>query len=185
MKMVKNAYVANLEVHFAFDLGLLDYTSIVAFQIMPNGMPTVIYCYQSNNEPWAHYYTHLMSEFKNKRIGRFILPHDSAKRNASSITLDTVADDFRDMGADVMQLKRPKSLDGFIALTKSYMGGMIIDESCEELIEALTQYQKDDKGKPVHNEFSHYASSFGYMCQALYHGLYTQSIPQGIIQYGI
>lgn len=184
MQIVKNAYVARTEVHFAFDLGLRDFTSIVAFQIMPTGMPSVVWCFQDNGQPWQHYYNVIESKMVNKRMGKFILPHDGAKRNGSSVTLDTIIDDFKNMGATVMPLKRPKSMDGFIALTRSYMGGMVIDETCEELITALNQYQKDDNHKPIHDEYSHYASAFGYMCMALYNGIDIQNNHE-VIRYGI
>jgi hypothetical protein len=98
-----------------------------------------------------------------------ILPHDAAKRDGN---LTSVADHFANFGFTVIKLKRPKLLDGLIGLVKSKMGLLSIDGDCRGTIEALEQYKKHpETNKPIHDEYSHYASAVGYMMMAIDEGL--------------
>ncbi len=184
MEILDNTYNPRLPIHFAFDLGVLDDTAIVGFQLHPSGSIAVVWNYKNNGQPWLHYWNVICDYTATKRRGKIILPHDGAKRNGA-ISLTSVTDDFRDFGADVMQLRRPKSLDGFIALTKSYMAAMTIDKKCQELVDALNNYQKDDQGKPIHDVHSHYASAFGYLTMAVYDGIHVANVNMQPIRYSV
>lgn len=171
MQINKSTFDPRLQVHFAFDLGVNDNTAIVCFQLRLDGGCNVVYCYENNNKPYEHYINHLLNKFSNARIGAFVLPHDSAKRNAMSLGLETVAQHFESFNINVERLPRPKSMAGFISLVKSYMASVVVDESCKGLINALNNYSYDEKTrKPIHDKNSHYASAFGYMCMSLYYG---------------
>jgi hypothetical protein len=157
----------NRKIYFAADLGILDSTAIVGFTLDLNGNIKIIWEYEANNQPWSHYYNVINSTFRGENT--IILPHDSAKRDGN---LTSVADHFANFGFSVVKLKRPRFLDGLISLVKSKMGLLSIDNDCRGVIEALEQYKKNpETNKPIHDEYSHYASAVGYMMMAIDEGV--------------
>ena len=71
MQILPNVFDNRLQIHFAFDLGVNDYTSVVGYQIRPDGNLNVCWCYQNNNQPYEHFINKINMEFgtrKNRSI---------------------------------------------------------------------------------------------------------------------
>ena len=188
MKILNSVYDPRLQIHFAFDLGVSDAnaTAIVGFQIRDDGGINVVFCYENTNQPYEHYINYIFRNYGNRRIGNFILPHDGAKRSGQSSSLETVCEHFESLGCNVVRLRRPKSMHGFISLVKSHMASMIIDKSCDGLIDALNNYSYDEKNrKPIHDSNSHYASAFGYAIMSVYYGLNNEYNNVQVVNYGV
>jgi hypothetical protein len=169
VEIVDRLYNPMLAINLAFDLGINDKCSVIAFQVRPQDSGiNIIWCYENNNLPWLHYIELIRKEFIGKHIGKWILPHDSKKRDGSSITLDTVHDYFEKLGCNVETLPRPRSLTGLIMMIKGRFSSIVIEKSCIELIDALNNYQYDDNRKPLHDGSSHMASAFSYAVMAVH-----------------
>lgn len=186
MKILDSVYDPRLQLHFAFDLGVNDSTAVVGFQIRDDGGINVVFCYENNNQPYEHYINYIFRIYGNRRIGKFILPHDGAKRSGQSSSLETVSQHFESFGCNVERLKRPKSMNGFISLVKSHIASVIVDSSCDGLIDALNNYSYDEKNrKPIHDSNSHYASGFGYAIMSVYYGLNNDYNNVQVVNYGV
>jgi hypothetical protein len=186
MKILDNVYNPRLQIHFAFDLGINDSTAVVGFQIRDDGGINIVFAYENNNQPYEHYINYCFRHYGNRRIGKFILPHDGAKRSGQSSSLETVSQHFESFGCDVERLKRPKSMTGFISLVKSHIASVIIEQSCDGLIDALNNYSYDEKTRrPIHDSNSHYASAFGYAIMSVYYGLSNDLHNNEVIRYAL
>lgn len=187
MKILDSVYNPMLQIHFAFDLGVNDSTAVVGFQIRDDGGINVVFAYENNNQPYEHYINYCFKHYGNRRLGKFILPHDGAKRSGQSSSLETVSQHFESFGCDVERLKRPKSMNGFISLVKSHIASVIVDKSCDGLIDALNNYSYDEKTrKPIHDHNSHYASAFGYVIMSVYYGLSNNGhLNNEVIRYAV
>ena len=171
IKIQSDLFNCRLPVHIVMDIGLNDYTSILLFQFSMDKKITIIGEYERNNEPTIHYANAIKQCCKNKRIGKIYLPHDGAKRNPMCPSLSTYVDFYTNEGFTVYKLKRPSPLEAAIQLAKTYCGNIAIDESCTGIITALSEWSRDENRKPIHDDFSHYAMAFVYLCMALYYDL--------------
>ena len=176
IKWVDCAYNPNLPIHFAFDLGIKGLTVIVGFQVNHVGQIFISFCYANNNQPWAHYYNIISKKYNNKRMGYFGIPHDGAKRNPQSIRLVSTTQYFKELGANVKQLKRPGNKEGVHALVRSYMGAMTFDNGTKELYEHISKYQRNEKKEIVADIHAHYADTLGYICIMIYDGLEVKNV---------
>ncbi len=160
-------------VHSAWDLGLHDYTSIFLFQLSPSGQIQVLEYYENNGEPAVHYADWLNS--RPYRYGTHIMPHDAANKEKS--TAESYVDIIEPLlKGDVIVLDR-KDCDLFngIQLVRTLLGRCVFDESkCTLGIKRLESYKKEWNDKlgcfrnsPIHDEASHGADSFRYLCVGL------------------
>ena len=163
VRKVSNLYDSTKPIHFAFDLGVSDNTSIVGFQynFINNGI-NYVWNYENNNQPYIHYIEKIKTLFNNKPIGRVILPHDGKNRQAINDNLMTAENLFNSKGLSTIALDRAYNINQTIALCKSYFGNIMIDENCITLIDSLNNYQYDDNRKPLHDSYSHIADAFKY-----------------------
>lgn len=177
-----------LPIHFAMDLGA-DGTPIIGFQVHWSGDISIVW-YQKpfkKVRTWGEYWQDIREyTIKNRLVmGKLVLPHDSAKRAIGESTITSAETDFLNMGADVVKLRRVGNKDSLINLAKVYLPKVVIDESCEHLIDALSSYNRDFdkklqvfKDKPRHDEWSHPSDAFQYMCQAIEDGDLVMSSKQ-------
>lgn len=162
-------------VHFAFDLGLDDFTSIWSFQVNRGGQINVINFYENYDEDIAHYADWISKQ--RYRIGKIVLPHDAAKRENSNKL--SYADHLRAlMDGDgkivVLDIKDCKPFEG-IQSVRSILSRCNFDEQkCSKGIKHLEAYRKlwDDrlgcyKNTPFHDAHSHAADSFRYLAIGL------------------
>jgi len=177
----ENTLIAGLPMHFVFDLGN-DATPIIGFQLDLSGTPVISYYFKpiKSVKPWNFYWNEINTYVNKNNLsrGKFVLPHDSANRSRSVSAVSSAALDFRNLGADVIVLKRKSEKDALISLSKVYLPKTIINNSCEHLIDALSSYNRkyDEKNdifsdKPTHDWASHPSDAYQYLCQAIYEGL--------------
>jgi hypothetical protein len=77
-------------------------------------------------------------------------------------------------------------MTGFISLVKSHIASVIIEQSCDGLIDALNNYSYDEKTRrPIHDSNSHYASAFGYAIMSVYYGLSNDLHNNEVIRYAL
>ncbi len=178
-----------LPVHFSMDLGS-DGTPIIGFQVAVSGAITVVFYLKPSDEVHTYgFYWGKIQEFSSKNtavMGKLVLPHDSVKRQVNESSISSAYSDFRNMGADVVKLKRVGNKDSLINLSKHYIAKTTIDVSFTHLIEALSAYSRkyDDKTKtfsstPCHDWSSHPSDCFQYLCQSVEEGhlSLTSSVP--------
>lgn len=160
-------------VHTSWDIGLHDYTAIWIFQISPSGEVRILEYYENNGEPAVHYVDWLKS--KPYSYGTHILPHDADTREKSDAKsyCDLITPLLK---GDIRVLDREECghFHG-INIVRSVLGRCVFDESkCTLGIKRLESYKKEwnDKlgcfrNKPCHDEASHGADSFRYLCVGL------------------
>lgn len=160
-------------VHTAWDIGLHDYTAIWLFQITTAGEVRVLDYYENNGEAAIHYVDWLKS--KPYDYGTHLLPHDAASREKS--TAKSYVDLIEPLlKGDVSVLDREEcSLFHGIQIVRSVLSRCVFDETkCILGIKRLESYKKEWNDKlgcfrnsPCHDESSHGADSFRYLCVGL------------------
>lgn len=152
------------DVYAAFDLGIGDSTSVILFQICGNEIQ-IFDSFENNGESINYY----INEIKTKGYSQahIILPHDSNQRSLQ--TGRTMYDVVKDSFSTVTVLPRLGIEDG-ISNARSKFKYVYIDKKNERLIECLTNYRRkynaamNTFGDPIHDEFSHFADCFRYVC---------------------
>lgn len=170
----------HLHMHFVFDLGS-DATPIIGFQVSTSGKIFIVFFHTPTEDVKTYgWYYNLVTSYVNSNsliMGKIILPHDSVKRQVNESSVSNAYTDFRKLGADVVKLKRVGNKDSLINLSKIYLARTHINDKCEYLIEALSNYKRDyDKklntfhSKPRHDWASHPADCYQYLAQAVEEG---------------
>jgi hypothetical protein len=162
-------YQSNYVVHTAWDIGVRDSTSIVFFQCIGTAVYVVDY-YENSKEGLEHYVKVLKS--KDYIYGTHYAPHDIAVKEFGSGL--TRIDKARTLGINFNITPKIGLMDGIEAV-RSSLSRMYIDETkCSTLIKALMNYRQeyDHKRKvymphPLHDQWSHGADCFRYMCISL------------------
>lgn len=175
-------YDESFPVFTSFDLGVRDATSIIFYQLMGQTI-RIIDCYEKNKEGLEHY----VNVIKNKpywpNYAKHFAPHDinvvefgtgiSRYEKAKRLGLKFEMNMNR-LGDLISSVPNVSIMDG-IETCRSTFGKIWIDEvNCKDLIKALENYRQeyDPKTKtftsrPLHNNFSHYADAFRYLCLSL------------------
>jgi hypothetical protein len=166
-------YNDSLPVHTAWDIGLDDFTAIWCFQVNRGGQVSVINYYENWDEGAAHYCDWLNKQ--KYRFGRHIFPHDARKRDIGSKTqyIDYITP-LLDGRCVVLDIKECDKLEG-IQTVRSTLSRCVFDEAKTKIgLKHLEAYKKiwDDrlgcyKNSPLHDEHSHSADSFRYLCIGL------------------
>lgn len=171
------SYSPEIRVHLAADVGL-DCTAIWFFQLV--GQKKLFIDYYENTGKFADHYARILDEKKRDEgynYGKFIMPHDSNKREMVSGT--TFSKAFKDLGYDVIALKREQNRDVGINNVSNVLKSCWFDEKkCELGLEALQHYRREYNEElkvflenPLHDWASHPADSMRYACRAITMGL--------------
>lgn len=180
-----------LPVHFAFDLGRSDDTSIWAFQV-PWKAVHVCGFHSSNGEDVGFYLDWLWKWLQERgaKLGNLYLPHDAKAKTLASMgksvqeqLVEGVEKDGRKIpgvGWDHVDIVPSLSVQDGIQAVRSMFPRVWFDKSCDEDngsgfsgLEALTQYRReyDDvhkvyREKPLHDWCSNPADAFRMLAVA-------------------
>lgn len=158
-------YDAQLKVHCVWDLGWNDAMTIVFVQKSASALHVIDYV-EGNRRTYDDY----MLEINSKRynIGKHYLPHDGFSHDPKSGK--TVEQILSALGAQVMPVPKLDLEDG-IKLARQTFKRIYFDKTkTSRLIECLKRYRRNQNQStlefttPRHDEFSHGADSFRYMC---------------------
>lgn len=160
------SYDRALPVFTAWDLGQADYTAIWFFQITRSGELSIIDYFQGRDMPLDSLTTLLHS--KKYNYGKCIWPSDANARDRAGITFVSQA---RKLGWQGVVLEQHSLRDG-INLVRSTLGKCWFDKTkCRDGIACLENYTKKWSpmlggwsSDPLHNEYSHGADAFRYLC---------------------
>lgn len=163
------SYDRALPVHTAWDLGQADYMAIWFFQVTRSGDINIIDYFQRSNTPIDQISAILKS--KGYNYGTHIWPHDANARDRAGITFVQQARPFGLTGI----VLEPHSLRDGINLVRSTLSKCWFDaKKCHEGIVCLENYKRrwspsigGFTGESVHDEYSHGADCFRYLCAGL------------------
>lgn len=163
------SYDRALPVHTAWDLGQADYMAIWFFQVNRAGDINIIDYFQRTDCP-LHQAAHILKT-KGYAYGTHIWPHDANARDRAGITFVQQARDF-DLQGYVLE---PHALRDGINCVRSTLGRCWFDSNkCREGLLCLENYKKSWSntiggwtGVPVHDDASHGADAFRYLCVGL------------------
>lgn len=167
--MTNVSYDRALPVYTAWDLGQADFTAIWFFQITRSGDINVIDYFQGRDKPLDQLTQILHS--RKYTYGTCIWPFDANARDRAGITFVSQA---RNFGWNGIVLEQHGLRDG-INLVRSTIGRCWFDQNkCKEGIACLENYKKKWSpviggwtSEPLHDEYSHGADAFRYLCSGL------------------
>lgn len=157
------------KVHTAWDLGINDPTCIVFFSVVGTVVHVIDY-YSASNRSIDHFVNYVLN--KPYTYGKHFPPHDIMVREQGSGM--TRREMYKQLGINFSEVYKSDLLDG-IEMVKSSLARIWIDETkCKELLKNLQSYRQEYdqvrklyKQIPKHDEHSHGADAFRYMCMAL------------------
>lgn len=163
------SYDRALPVYTAWDLGQADFTAIWFFQITRTGDINVIDYFQGRDKPLDQLTAILNA--KKYTYSTCIWPSDANARDRAGITFVSQA---RNFGWSGIVLEQHGLRDG-INLVRSTLGKCWFDQSrSKEGIICLENYKKKWSpiiggwsSEPLHDEYSHGADAFRYLCSGL------------------
>lgn len=163
------SYDKALPVYSAHDLGQADYCAIWFFQILKSGEIHVIDYFQARDKPLDQ--LNIILQSKRYNYSTFILPFDANARDRAGITFVSQA---RNYGWNCYVLEQHGLRDG-INLVRSTLGKCWFDQTkCHDGLRCLENYKKKWSpiiggwmSEPLHDEFSHGADAFRYLCAGL------------------
>ena len=163
------SYDRALPVHTAWDLGQADYTAIWFFQINRAGEINLIDYFQKSDMPISQLANMLQS--KGYTYGTHLWPHDANARDRAGVTFVQQARPFN-LNGIVLEMH---GLQQGINLVRETLGKCWFDaKKCHQGIIALENYKKrwssaigGFTSEEVHDESSHGAASFRYLCAGL------------------
>ena len=156
-----------LKVHVVFDLGWNDSTAIIMVQRQASALYVIDYIEDSRRTLDSY-----SAELKTKQYnwGKVWLPHDGF---AGSVAAKPPAEIMAAMGWDVAQKDELAilPLESGIHTARQVFTQVYFDkDKCDRLIECLKRYRRkiNNQAKaetsPMHDEYSHGADCFRYMC---------------------
>lgn len=160
------AYDRGIPVHTAWDLGQADAMAIWFFQVNRSDDINVIDFWQKSNTP-LNQIAVLLKE-KGYNYGVHLWPHDANARDRSGITF---AQQARPLGISGIVLEPHGFIQG-VNLVKTTLSKCWFDKTnCSEGLKLLENYKKKWSisfggwtSDPVHDNCSHCADSFRYLC---------------------
>ncbi|HTJ49081.1 MAG TPA: hypothetical protein VL443_06465 [Cyclobacteriaceae bacterium] len=179
-KIAEVPWEPGFKVHTAWDLGINDPTCIVMFQCI-GAVVHVIDYYQASNRSIDHFVNYVMA--KPYTYGKHFPPHDiMVREQGSGITRREM---YKQLGLNFSEIYKHDLLDG-IEFVKQKLPIIRIDQTkCKDLIKALANYRQEwdstrkmYKGIPLHDESSHGADAFRYMCVALKKASFEGTTPE-------
>jgi len=168
------------KVHTAHDLGINDPTVQIYFQVIGTSVHVIDY-YSASNKNIAHFCQTILN--KPYTYGKHFPPHDAKKREQGPGI--SIEDQYKELGVKFSEIYPHRILDG-IEYVKAKLPTIYIDNvKCKELIKHLANYRqewdavkKQYKGIPEHNDVSHAADAFRYMCVALKKASFSGTTPE-------
>lgn len=164
-------------VYIAMDIGLNDLTVIIFFQVVHGEIRVIDYYEDSNKD--VDFYAKFLLQDKKYLYHTIFLPHDSQKRDPLDID-NSYERDFRRLfsgtSTKFVVLKRmDKQLQ--ISHARVKLDRCVFNVTkVKKLLDKLGKYRKrwnESLGlyteEPLHNDASHYADAYQYMCQAVSH----------------
>lgn len=166
-RITRVPYDPLLKVHVVFDLGWNDNTAIIMAQRQASALYIIDYIEDSRRTLDSY-----SAELKTRQYnwGKLWLPHDGF---AGSVAAKPPSDILTALGWDVV----PKHelailpLESGIQTARQTFGQVYFDkDKCGRLIESLKRYRRKINNQtqaetgPVHDEFSHGADCFRYLC---------------------
>lgn len=163
------SYDKAIPVHTAWDLGQEDYTAIWFFQINRAGELMIIDYWQATDTPLSNV-SQILND-KRYTYGTHLWPSDAKARDRAGITFEQQA---REYGLTGVVLKQHSLLDG-INLVRTTLSKCWFDSAkCKDGLKALADYKKrwnatigGFTSEPVHDEASHGADAFRYLCSGI------------------
>jgi phage terminase large subunit len=159
-----------LRTHAVWDLGFNDSMSIILVQRVASEIRVVSYI-EGNQRTMADY----SAELKALRLdgqpmnwGKAWLPHDGFARRHQ--TGKTDADVMRGLGWEVGRTPQTDVESGIKRARETFPRIYFHKERAARLVECLKRYRRHvsnatgEPGNPVHDEFSHGADAFRYLC---------------------
>jgi len=171
-RIIKGLYDPNLPTDVYFDLGVDDYFVAIAVQWY-RGEVRIVREYWNNGFGLEHYIDEV--ESWNMSIRCYKMPHDISVRELTTkgagglakTRLEVMEEYFdeKDIKAYIETLPRESVADGIEAV-RSMIPNMLVDASCEYIIDCMYNYSKEWDEKlqvwkktPVHDEYSHGADA--------------------------
>ena len=156
-------------VHTAWDIGVRDSTVVIFYQIIGATVRIIDY-YTKNKEGLEHYINVLKS--KPYTYGKHIAPFDIGVTEFSSG--QTRIAKAKQLGINFTLSNNVSIMDGIESCRSAFARCWFDEVKCAPLIKALENYRQeyDSKrkvymAKPLHNEHSHSADAFRYLCVSL------------------
>jgi phage terminase large subunit len=160
---------SGFKVHVSLDIGVRDSTSLIFFQTIGQAI-NIIDCYENSKEGLEHYVNYIKAlPFT---YGTFIAPADIAVKEWGSGM--TRLEKAKHLGINFTTAPNLSIMDG-IESCRTTLSKCFFDEvKCAKLIKALENYRQEFdikkkvyKPHPLHNQFSHFADSFRYLCLSI------------------
>jgi len=159
----------SFKVHTAWDLGVRDSTVIIFFQVAGQVI-RIIDFYEKSKEGLEHY-VNIIRE-KPYTYGHHFAPHDiQVKEFGSGLTRLEKA---RRLGIQFTVADNIPISDGIESVRSTLPRVWIDEKSCAGLVKALENYRQEFdvkrkvyKPRPLHDQFSHAADAFRYLCLSL------------------
>ncbi len=156
-------------VYVALDIGVRDSTSIIWFQVIGQTC-RIIDCYEKNKEGLEHYVNIILN--KPYTYAKFFAPHDMKQMEfGSGMTRWAKA---RDLGITFTVVDNIPIVDGIEVVRSTLPRCWFNEETTRPLRKALENYRQEFdnkrkvyKGKPLHDQFSHFADAFRYLAVGL------------------
>ncbi|UOD28775.1 PBSX family phage terminase large subunit [Massilia violaceinigra] len=158
-------YDPMLRVHVVFDLGWNDAMAISLVQRQSSELRVIEYI-EDSHKTLDHYSAELKK--KNFNWGKVWLPHDGRNKNIQ--TGKSAEETMQALGWDV-SITPSMSVEDGIRVARMAFGRTYFDKTkAARLIQCLKRYrrsvnqQTNEPGAPLHDEWSHGADDFRYVC---------------------
>lgn len=184
-KVVRRGYVQhgvydpNLPVNVYIDIGVEDY-GVLVFSQWYQGMHRIVGEYFNQGYDMAHYMDEAMSRGWDIRV--MVFPHDVSVREyaggntgegaKSRTRLDIAREKARNEGWEdlIIEVADKDSIANGIEAVRRLIDNLVVDASCEYLIQCFKRYSKEWDAKllawkktEVHDEWSHGAACLRYL----------------------
>lgn len=152
-------------VYAVFDLGWNDKTAVIVCQRHLSSLRIIDY--REDSHQTLDVYSGWLRD-RDYSVSELFLPHDGAHDHLTGQSAQRTLEDLKWM---VTVLPNQAVEDGIRAARMAFKS-LYVDRKCERLIECLKRYRRaipaatGEPTKPLHDEYSHGADAFRYMCLA-------------------
>ena len=159
----------NHPVYTAWDIGVRDSTAIIWFQVIGQTI-RIIDCYEKNKEGMEHYVNIVLN--KPYTYAKHFAPHDMKQMEfGSGMTRWSKA---QELGITFHVVDNIPIVDGIEAVRSTLPRCWFDETMAKPLLKALENYRQEYdpkrnvyKGKPLHDQHSHFADAFRYLAVGL------------------
>jgi phage terminase large subunit len=153
----------------SWDIGVRDQTSIVFYQVIGQTV-RIIDCYEKNREGLEHYVKIVLG--KPYTYAKHFAPHDMKQMEFGSG--QTRWAKAHDLGITFHVVDNIPIIDGIEVVRSTLPRCWFNESSSKQLLKALENYRQEYdaklkvyKGRPLHDQYSHFADAFRYLCVGL------------------